>query len=85
MKSLQKEITGTQTSVPTNFGGKLSFIMSASTIATYIFTDPTCAIIIIILEPCALNVEFDHFIPRFNKNYFADTTEKGDRGLKQRR
>jgi hypothetical protein len=62
-----------------------SFSPSASIVATYIFTDPTSTIIIIIFESYALNVEFDHFIPRFNKNYFVDTTERGDRGLKQRR
>jgi hypothetical protein len=30
------------------------------------------------LEPCALNVEFQHFIPRFNKNlpYFAELTQR---------
>jgi hypothetical protein len=40
--------------------------MSACTAATYIFTAPTCTTIIT-LEPCALNAEFQHFIPRFNK------------------
>jgi hypothetical protein len=72
---LQKGITGTQTSFSTNFGGKLSFILSflsfflsASTAATYIFTaTTTCTTTIIMLEPCALNAEFQHFIPRFNK------------------
>ncbi len=39
----------------------LSFFLSASTAATYIFTAPRT------LEPCALNAEFQHFIPRFNK------------------
>ncbi len=55
---LQHEITGTQTSFSTTFGGKLSFIpyfLNASTDATYIFTDPSCIITIITLEPCALN------------------------------
>ncbi len=45
----------------------LSFFMSAFTAATYIFTAPTCTTTIIILKPCALNVEFQHFILRFNK------------------
>jgi hypothetical protein len=35
----------------------------------------------ITFEPCALNSEFEHFILRFNKiPYFADATERGDRG-----
>jgi hypothetical protein len=71
MKILQSEITGTQTSFSTNFGGKLSFILCflfperPSTAATYIFTAPTCTTTIITLEPCALNVEFQHLLPRF--------------------
>jgi hypothetical protein len=30
------------------------------------------------LEPCALNANFQHFIPRFNKKFltFMDTTER---------
>jgi hypothetical protein len=72
MKILQSEITDTQSSFSSNFGGKLSFIglfffLSASTAATYIFTAPTCTTTIISLEPCALNAEFQHFILRFNK------------------
>jgi hypothetical protein len=69
MKILQKEITGTQTSFSTNFGGKLSFIrlsffLSAFTAAAaYIFTAPTCTTTIITLKPCASNTEFQHFIP----------------------
>jgi hypothetical protein len=57
MKILQKDITGTQTSFSTNFGGKLSvsFFLSACTAATYIFTAPTCTTTIITLEPCASN------------------------------
>ncbi len=42
----------------------LSFFLSASTAATYIFTALTCTISIISLEPCALNGEFQHFILR---------------------
>jgi hypothetical protein len=45
----------------------LSFFFSASTVAAYIFTAPTCKVTIISLEPCALNAYFQHFIPRFNK------------------
>jgi hypothetical protein len=74
MKILQNEITGTQTSFPTNFGGKLSFILSFPlpqrlTAATYIFTAPTCTTTITSLEPCALSAEFQHFMPRINKNF----------------
>jgi hypothetical protein len=39
----------------------LSFFLSASTGATYIFTPFTCTTTIISLEPCALNAEFQHF------------------------
>jgi hypothetical protein len=55
--------------------------MSVCTAPTYTTTT------IITLEPCALNGEFQHFIPRFNKNflYFADTTERGDRGQQKQR
>ncbi len=50
----------------------LSFFVSASTAATYIFSAPTCTATIIPLEPCALNAEFQHFIPRFNKISLLD-------------
>jgi hypothetical protein len=43
------------------------FFLSASTPATYIFIALTCTATTISLEPCALNAEFHHFIPRFNK------------------
>ncbi len=33
----------------------------------YIFTAPTCKDTIISFEPCALNADFQHSIPRFNK------------------
>jgi hypothetical protein len=49
----------------------LSFFLTASTAATYIFTAPNCTTTIITLEPCALKCF-----------YFADTTERGDRGVK---
>jgi hypothetical protein len=45
----------------------LSFFLSASTTAAYIFTAPTRTTTIISLEPRALNVEFQHFMLRFNK------------------
>jgi hypothetical protein len=62
MKFLQNEITGTWITFPTNFGGKLSFILSfifltASTAAIYIF---------ITLAPSALNAKFQHFILRLS-------------------
>ncbi len=38
---------------------------------TYNFTAPTCTSTITILEPCALNAEFQHFIPKFNKNFLT--------------
>jgi hypothetical protein len=40
----------------------LSFFLSASTAATHILTAPNCTTTIISLEPCALNVEYQHFI-----------------------
>jgi hypothetical protein len=62
MKILENEIIGTQTSFSINFGGKLrfilSFFLSTSAIATYIFTTPTYTTTIIIFQPCALNVSF---------------------------
>ncbi len=76
MKILQNEITGTQTSFSTNFGGKLSFIfrflfLERLHCCYIIFTARTCTTITIILEPCALNAEFQHFILRFNKNFLT--------------
>ncbi len=54
-----------------------SFFFSASTVPAYIFTVPTCKATLISLEPCALNADFQHFIPRFNKiSYFMDTPER---------
>jgi hypothetical protein len=59
----------------------LSFFLSAPTAATYIFPARNCLTIVISLEPCALNAEFQHFILRFIKMFFlADTIERGDRG-----
>ncbi len=61
-----------------------TFSLSACTAATYIFTAPTCTTTIISLEPCALNAEFQHFIPRVdNFPYFVDTTERGDAKAKE--
>jgi hypothetical protein len=50
---------GGQTSVFPFSLGKAS-----STVAAYIFTAPTFKATIISLEPCALNADFQHFIPR---------------------
>jgi hypothetical protein len=57
------------------------FFLSITTIVTCVFINPIGIITIIILKPCALNVEFQHFILRFNKipllcKYIA----RGDRG-----
>jgi len=49
----------------------LFFFLGASTAATYIFTALTCTAPKINFESCALNVEFQHFIPRFNKNFLT--------------
>ncbi len=54
--------------VDLRFCGELSFTS---------ITAPTCKATIISLEPCALNADFQHFIPRFNKNFcFMDTPER---------
>jgi hypothetical protein len=45
----------------------LSFSMSASTAATYIFIAPNCTTTIIGIEPRALNAGFQRFVLRFNK------------------
>jgi hypothetical protein len=45
----------------------LSFRLSVSTAATYIFTAPNWTTAITSLEPCALNAELQHFMLRFNK------------------
>jgi hypothetical protein len=69
----------------------LSFFLSASTAATYIFTSLSYTTTIISLVPRALNAEFQHFILSCSISYwdlikypyFADTTERGDRGWKE--
>ncbi len=68
-----KCLTRTQTSLSTNFGGKLSFILPflfswAPPLLLHIFSVLRNVLTIVItLEPCALNAEFQHFILRFNK------------------
>jgi hypothetical protein len=68
---------------------KPSILIVLSFILSFLFPErlhyTTCTITVITLTPCALNVEFQHFILRFNKkfHYFADTTARGDRGRKE--
>jgi hypothetical protein len=45
-----------------------------------VFTAPICTTTIITLEPCALNAEFQHFIPRFNK---TSSLKEGIGGCKE--
>jgi hypothetical protein len=51
----------------TEFHPVFPLFFSASIVAAYIFTAPTCKATIISVEHCALNADFQHFIPRFNK------------------
>jgi hypothetical protein len=44
-----------------------SFFLGACTAANYIFTAPTYTTTIVTLEPCALNAQFQHLLPRFNQ------------------
>jgi hypothetical protein len=61
-----------------------SNFLNAFTTATYIFIAPTCTTTIITLEPYALNVEFQHFIPIFNKiSSFCGYSETGVWGWKE--
>jgi hypothetical protein len=62
---------GGETQKTINFGGKLNFILSFLFLehlhyCYYVFTSPICTTIIIILEPCALNVKFQHFVLSYN-------------------
>jgi len=67
MKILQSEITGTHTSFSTNFGGKMSFILS------FIFPERfhCCYIFVFTAVPCTATIVysciFQHFLWRFNK------------------
>ncbi len=55
-----------------SFCGELGFTLSLLFLSASI-TVPTCRATIS-LEPCALNGDFQHFIPRSNKfHYFMDT------------
>jgi hypothetical protein len=69
------------------FSGELSFTLFLLFLSASI-TAPTCKDTIISLEPCALNADFQHFIPRSNKfPYFMDTPERrvwGERRPKDR-
>ncbi len=65
-----------------SFCGELSFTLSLIFLSASI-TAPTCKATIISLEPCALDADFQHFIPRSNKfPYFMDTP--GERRPKDR-
>jgi hypothetical protein len=73
----------------TEFHRVFPLFLSASTVAAYIFTAPTCKATIVSLKPCALNADFKHFILRFIKfPYFMDTSERrvwgGERRPKDR-
>jgi hypothetical protein len=66
----------------------LSFLLSASTAATYILTAPNCTTTIINLEPCALNAALNFSISYWDLIkclHFVDTTEREreDRGWKE--
>jgi len=59
-----------------NFCGELNFTLSLLFLSASI-TIPTCKANIISLEPCALNVDFQHFIPISNIfPYFLDTPKR---------
>ncbi len=70
-----------------SFCGELSFTLSLLFLSASI-TAPTCKATIISLEPCALNADFQRFIPESNKfPYFMDTPEGrvwGERRPKER-
>jgi hypothetical protein len=75
-----------QTWVSSGFDPHLSFFMSASSAATYIFFH--CSYMYNYynyLEPCSeLNAEFQHFIPRLNKtSVLCVPHSKRDRGEKR--
>jgi hypothetical protein len=65
----------------------LSYFLSASTAATYIFTAPTCTTTIITLEPCALKCRVSSMsYPGLIKfSYFVNLTpQRGDIGGERR-
>ncbi len=63
MNILESKITGTQTSLSINYGGKLSFILfflfsqAPLLLLLYILATPTYTTTITTLKPCALNTE----------------------------
>jgi len=95
-RNLQNSTLAFKVGVKTiNFGGKLSFIPSflfpERLHCCYIyFPCSTSTTTILSLETCASNAEFEHFVLRCSISYwdlikcpyFADTTERGDGGLK---
>jgi hypothetical protein len=71
-----------QTHKCTNFCAKLSFIRFFTRLLLHIFS--LLHNYYIYLEPCAFNVEFQHFIPRFNKtSLLCYLTQRGDKGWKE--
>jgi len=55
-----------------NFNKVSSSYRSFFFFSCIIFTAPTCTTTILTLvEPCALNAKFQHFIPGFNKNFLT--------------
>jgi len=85
MKILQNEINGTQTSFSTNFGGKLSFILSflfperlhccyIYFHCSYLYNNYNYS-----LERCALSFIIS-FWDLIEFPYFAETTQRGDKG-----
>jgi hypothetical protein len=88
MKILQNKIIGTQISFLSSRLGFILFFIFHECLHyyyMYIFIFHTCTIIIITLEPCALKIEFQHFILRFYFILFFCKYhwEKWDKGWKQ--
>jgi hypothetical protein len=65
IKSIRIQGWGGSVLVVNSVSPCLSFFFSASTVAAYIFTAPTCKATIFSLEPSALSADFQDF--RFNQ------------------
>jgi len=61
-----------------------SFFFGAPTLAAYIFAALTCKATIISLQSCALNADFQHFVPRSNKKFLLERRVWGERSPKDR-
>ncbi len=61
-----------------------SFFFGAPTLAAYIFAALTCKATIISLQSCALNADFQHFVPRSNKIFLLERRVWGERRPKDR-